>query len=340
MQSMVELEVLNENTITYVYDVWAAGHAADNGVYTWLKAEKTQDLIIKEERILINFCAFLILQHLIPGLKAHVFYEFVLAVDGRCGFPDVDYGPVLRARGANFRRWGRVADFAIDYYSDFEELDDGEDLKAQMQWFQLLTQEGKSDKEILEDAWMGVGNMWVFSHPGIFPIADAAKLAEERLRTQGPTIDESCRSHFEVLATNPLLTLPTELMEIILCYLPPKSMLSLICTSRTAYGRFHPRLDELAYIWIREERPWYLPVGPIDCKEGDTEIVRWRDDWQKEANLGGEESEKSREIPWLAYHFACKRSPNIRSRKRIWRIVLQIKELLALHSVSTLPTVI
>lgn len=340
MQSTAELEVLNENTITYVYDVWASEDAAEHGLYIWLKEEKTQDLIIKEERILINFYAFLILQHLIPGLKAHVFYEFVLAVDGRCGLPDVDYGPVVRARGADFLRWGRVADFDINYNPDFEEFDDREELDVVMQWLQLLTQEGKSDKEILEDAWMGVGNMWVFSHPGIFPIADAAKLAEERLRTQGPTIDECSRSHFEVLATNPLLALPTELMEIILCYLPPKSMLSLISTSRTAYSRFHPRLDKLAYIWIREERPWYLPVGPIDCKEGDTEIVRWRDDWRKEADIGGEESDGNGGIPWLVYHFACKRSPNIRSRERIWKIVLQIKELLALHSVSTLPTVI
>ncbi len=329
---LAEPKILNERTVTYVFGVRPSDDA-EYGIYLGYQGDKEiRYKGVGAERILINFCAFLILQHLIPGLKAHVFYELVI-VPGRKWwdpFPNVDYGPVQLAQETSMQ-WGKIADFDPD--SDIEEdTEDEEDLELQKRWLKLLTQNNKSDKEIIEDAWMGKGNMWVFKHPGVFPIAEVARLAGARPPIRLSAFDGGSAGRFEVLKTVPLLTLPPELMETIIGYLPPESMLCFISTSRAIHARFCTRLNRLTYIWIRRERPWYLPVGPIECEEGNTEIVRWRDDWQKaNGRDGGEE-----EIPWFEYHLACKKSPNVRSRERIWKIILQIKEILAASSLSTI----
>ncbi len=332
---LAEPEVLDETTITYVFGVRPTDDEMEEGVYYGFREDELKVYNgTGVERILVNFCGFLILQHLIPGLKAHVLYELVNAA-GRGIWPvvrgplsNVDYGPIRRTWDI-FIQWARMAD-----------LDNGtgciNDLELERQWLRLLTQEDKSDEEILEEAWMGKGNMWIFKHPGIFPVAEAVGLVEKRPRSLQGNFDGN---RFGVLNTSPLLALPIELMEAVVYYLPPEDVLHFIFTTKAIYHRFHPHLDRLTYVWIEQERPWYMPVGPIPCSEGDVELNRWEDAWaERLTNSSGGEEEEEEETPWFAYHLACKRSPNMKSRERIWKVVLQSKELLAYTSlVSPLP---
>ncbi len=324
-------DVLGERAITCVEDVWPT-NSSEFGIYYGAQGDEGISFNgVGWKRTLINFDAFLILQHLIPGLKAHKLHEFVVASGEDCchPLPHVDYGP-LQWTGIGID-WREIADFGSDSDADDDDAQ-LDDFKLEKQWLELLTQDGKSDEEILKDAWMGRGNMWVFKHPGIFPIAEAAKLAEIRptrvqIATPGGNHTDS---DVEALKSTPLLTLPPELIKNVLDYLSPESVVQFISATRTIYNHFYPHIDKLTYNWIRQERSWYLPVGPIQCKEGDIEVLRWRGAWQKETGLvlGGERPVQEEGIPWFAYHLACQRSPNMRSRERIWKIGLEIKKLL------------
>jgi len=282
---------------------------------------------VGEGRIVVHFCAFLILQHLIPGLKAYVFYKLVVSLGGSSSgvLRNVNYGPVGWTQHQEVE-WRWIA----NHYSGFDDDPEIKDMcpGGREWWLKLLTQEDKSDEEILDDAWMGCGNMWVFKHPGVFPIADAVRLAESCPRIAFTTLYTDNEGRSKVPKATPLLTLPPELMAIVFVYLSPTNMLRFISATKVLYGRYRTQLDRFTCIWIRQERPWYLPVGPIECKEGDTEIVRWRDDWEELTTRSGRGSE-DKEIPWFAYYLACQRSPNMWSRERIWDIVLKIKENLA-----------
>lgn len=313
---------MDEKTITYVFGVRPYG---GRGSRVFCKGQGDEEMWyedIGEGRIVVHFCAFLILQHLIPGLKVHTFYNLVMALGGKWSgvLRSVHYGPVGYTQEREVE-WSMIADF-----NRFDvDIEGSESLGGREWWLELLRQEDQSDEENLQDAWMGCGNMWVFKHPGIFPIAEAVKLAGNRPQVVFTTI---CTDSTDRFKATPLLALPQELMEIVFGYFKsPRNALSLISTTKVLYERYRAHLDKFTFLWIRQQRPWYLPVGPIECEEGDTEIVRWRDDWDKLASEGSLGSE--REKPWFAYYLACERSPNMRSRDRIWDIVLQIKRNLA-----------
>ncbi len=278
-------------------------------------------------RIVVHFCAFLILQHLIPGLEAHTFYMLVMGLDGRENgvLRDVDYGPVGDIHESEVE-WRMVADiYFFDGDLETSNLEPGE----RDWWLKLLTQEDKTDEEILEDAWMGWGNMWVFKHPGLFPIAEAIRLADEWKGISSVTLFAGNTGRPKVPEATSFLAFPPELMEVVFGYLSPRDVLASISTATALYRRFRTSLDRLTHSWIRRQRPWYLPDGPIPCEAGDTEMVRWKKGWGELGDLEGGVPLNEREIPWFVYYLACKGSLNIRSRKRIWNVVLQIKELLA-----------
>jgi hypothetical protein len=71
-------------------------------------------------------------------------------------------------------------------------------------------------------------------------------------------------------------------------------------------------LEKDAYAWIGREN---LGINLSDCEDGDEEIMDRNVEHSKEIDL-----------PWVAYHLACKISPNKRSREDF---VLQIRVLLA-----------
>ena len=104
--------------------------------------------------VLIMYTAYLIMKQAAPRLTPHIIYQLVLHPGLGTIVEDIDYGPVKGIHLENYCNWTRTAD--ADYGSDQDQLD---------YWHRLLTQEGKTDEEILHDAWRGPGNMWVFVRP-------------------------------------------------------------------------------------------------------------------------------------------------------------------------------
>jgi hypothetical protein len=315
---------INEVTVKFVFDVYPCPYGSRDGTY----AQGVGDTEIYYEGIgkesfLINFCAFLIMLHLIPEVKAHMIYQLILDAGGKhpwTSFPrGVDYGPVWRTIRQEVD-WCRIGEI------DYGQADpDGEnnDFEGQKWWLTLLTQEGKTDEEILKDAWMGKGNLWVYKHPGMFPIQEAVELDE---CLPGPVVIAESDLQSKVTEDSfKLLCLPTELMRIIFGYLRPEEVLHLISATRILYQLFRGALNEISYEWMKQERPWYFPVGPVDCEGGEEEIVRWM---EKKEFIDIYTRTSSKMPPWFAYHLACRRSANMRNRERIWRNVLKIRGVL------------
>ncbi|KAF5359564.1 hypothetical protein D9756_003321 [Leucocoprinus leucothites] len=317
------VEDLDKEEVAYLFNVYPSSEGPEMGIYN---QHQPNGEIIEFTGVgrsfgsyLITFCSFLILQHLTPGLEARTFCKLALKANGGFDvFPEgVDYGPVSRTIMQDVM-WADIAEI-----HDNDSDEDGDyDNYRERRWLKLLTEKGKTDEEILKEAWMGKGNMWIFKHPGIFPIEEAVKLNE---RSPPPANLSNTSSPLE--ASSKILGFPTELIEMILGHLLPEDALRFMGSTRRLYRSFRAGLDRYTYTWIKQERPWYLPVGPIDCQDGDEEVVRWQQGWK---DLMGDDIQTSEggDLPWLAYHFACKRSPNMRSRERIWGIVLQIKVLL------------
>ncbi|KAJ3563301.1 hypothetical protein NP233_g9024 [Leucocoprinus birnbaumii] len=223
--------LLSKENVTYFYNVRPFDEESNPGIYLQHRQDLRTTRFTGVGRTfgsyLITSCSFLILQHLIPKLEAHTFCKLAVTAGGGLMepvFPGVDYGSVLRtiAMEAN---WRKVGDMGGD-----EERD-----KEQEWWLKLLTQEGKTDQEILKDAWMGKGNMWVFKHPGIFPIEEAATLHKS---FPPPLPIERPSAHTE---DSVILSFPVELLEVILGYLPPEDVLHLMTTARELYYQFYSR---------------------------------------------------------------------------------------------------
>jgi len=107
--------------------------------------------------VIIMYTTYLIVKQASPRLKPHMICHLVFypkpsytygVIDG------IDYGPVVGTQ-EQYTRW-----LGISGVRDYgEQVDD---------WQRMLTQEGKTDEEILHDAWRGRGNMWVFVRPDRF----------------------------------------------------------------------------------------------------------------------------------------------------------------------------
>lgn len=185
-----------------VYGVYCKGQGDDQVYY--------ED--IGSGRIVVHFCAFLILQHLIPGLEAHIFYKLVMKLDGRRAgiLRGVDYGPI-GATQKHRVEWRMIAgNHFFDDDPETRNLNPGE----REWWLKLSTQESKLDDEILKDAWMGRGNMWVIKHPGIFLIAEAVRLAEACPGIPSTTLSAGNIGRLKVPEATSFLTFPTELIEL------------------------------------------------------------------------------------------------------------------------------
>jgi len=108
--------------------------------------------------VIIMYTAYLIVKQASPTLKPHMMYHLVFypnrsyngAIDG------INYGPVVGIQ-EQYANWLGIS--GVRNYD--EQVND---------WQRMLTQEGKTDEEILYDAWRGRGNMWVFVRPDKFVV--------------------------------------------------------------------------------------------------------------------------------------------------------------------------
>lgn len=105
--------------------------------------------------LLITYAAFLILKQAAPTLRPYMICSMAMEDGYTQGMiKGVDYGPVNNIHD-QFASWARIAN--SDMHASWR--DSGKF------WRNLLTQEDKSDEDILQEAWRGQGNMWVFVRP-------------------------------------------------------------------------------------------------------------------------------------------------------------------------------
>jgi hypothetical protein len=126
--------------------------------------------------VIIMYTAYLIMKQASPRLTPHIIYQLVLHPGfGTTLIEGIDYGPVKGIHLELYANWSRISDVSYDY--DEEQLD---------YWHRMLTQKGKTDEEILHDAWRGPGNMWVFVRPDRFVLVTFTSAHPPTLALQVP----------------------------------------------------------------------------------------------------------------------------------------------------------
>ncbi|KAF8810561.1 hypothetical protein BYT27DRAFT_7161601 [Phlegmacium glaucopus] len=258
---------------------------------------------------IIMYTAYLILKQASPRLKPHMIYQLAFhpkkLYDGL--IDDIDYGPVAGIHG-------RHADWLG--LSGIRNVDD--QIKD---WRLMLTQKGKTEEEILYDAWRGRGNMWVFVRPDRFPIAET--LAASPLLVVSGHSSVGMNPH----RSSAFDALPLDILILICQWLPVKYTHMVLCTNRGLRSQILPHANMIAYQQIITCERHLLPAGPFelrDRKHGREEVDWWDAEWSK----GGICKEEFHvKIPWFLYCRECSKSLSIWNRWRIWDIAQQLERL-------------
>jgi hypothetical protein len=147
LPAAMETEQFN---ITEVFDVFPEGEPDDGD----FRNKDHAFNMYSHSAVLIMYTAYLIMKQASPRLTPHIIYQLVLHPGLGTIVEGIDYGQVKGIHLEDYCNWTRTSD--ADYGTDKDQLD---------YWRRMLTQKGKTDEEILHDAWRGPGNMWVFVRP-------------------------------------------------------------------------------------------------------------------------------------------------------------------------------
>jgi len=305
--------VYAESTITEVFNVYPG----DNPEYGDYSEEGGESFLVLPygNSLIVTYASYLILKQAAPEVKPHILYA--LAYRGSHytmgDVAGIDYGPVGRVFD-QYAHWPAICDYNERGFENPIQF-----------WRWLLTQEGRTNEEILHDAWKGPGNMWVFVRPDRFPITEtlAAKLipsfpyvvnTEPTIQNAGPTLG----------------SLPPDIVLATCEFLPIRSIYALITTCKRFRSIILPHVNPISRRRLVEEEPWYLPAGPFklnptttSCKgmHGREEVEWWAAQW----TVGGISPEDMDDrIPWFVYRKECSKSMSMWNRKRIWEISKQL----------------
>jgi hypothetical protein len=111
--------------------------------------------------------------------------------------------------------------------------------------------------------------------------------------------------------------LPADVVCAVSERLPVPSILHLLSTSKHIRELLRSRVNNLISTSIQKHAPHLLPYR-VEGAYGSTE-VEWWDAKVQEAQGQG------KPFPWLSYVRACKSSPSMRNRERIWGICKQLE---------------
>ncbi|KAF8806784.1 hypothetical protein BYT27DRAFT_7190451 [Phlegmacium glaucopus] len=302
-------EEIMESNIMEVFDVYPGDDPSSGEFQT---ADYIFNLSCGSTRI-ITYTAYLILKQASPRLKPHIIYQLAFypkrSYDGF--IYDIDYGPVAGVHEGN-SHWMGISDVRDD--CDREE-----------DWKRTLTQEGKTEEEILYEAWRGRGNMWVFVRPDRFPIAETL-VANPLLVVSGQS--SAWMNPHRSLTFD---ALPLDILLLICQWLPVKSTHMLLCTNRGLRSQILPHANMIAYQQIVTFERHLLPAGPFELqnKERGREEVDWWDaEWSKS---GIPKEELKFKVPWFLYRRECSKSLSMWNRRRIWSVARQMERLAIDH---------
>ncbi|KAF9017087.1 hypothetical protein BDZ89DRAFT_1214768 [Hymenopellis radicata] len=165
-------------------------------------------------------------------------------------------------------------------------------------WLKLLSAEGKSEDEIIRDAWFGKGRLYHFARADDFPKSEPF-------------------ASFPAGQSDTLFSkLPFDVLDY-LCdaYLSIGEASSLLCLNRSLRAALLPFMNTFAQNAIARRHPYWLPIV-APCLRGDEEQLHWEQMWE---GLGGE-------VPWGPYARECGKSPDMRNRQRIWGMADRFKD--------------
>ncbi|KAF9022158.1 hypothetical protein BDZ89DRAFT_1163394 [Hymenopellis radicata] len=240
--------------------------------------------------------AYRILIGRFPELKPYMIYAMLASPLGWC--IDEEYSFIAD----QYAFWWLVADV------DENELENPEDDgyldlgRWEYFWLQLLCAEGRSEDEIIREAWFGQGRLYHFARADLFPKSEPL-------------------ASFPAGQSDTLFSkLPFDVLDYLcVSYLSIREACSLLCLNRSLRAALLPFVNFFAQKAIARRHPYWLPIV-ASCLRGDEEQLRWEQMWE---GLGGE-------IPWAPYARECTKSPGMRNRQRIWwmaeRFRNQVKE--------------
>lgn len=277
---------------------------ATNGTFTSTATGLRYDTYRDPWLIFVNASALRILSLAAPALTPQRLWAMQMESYSVRGVPGVNYGPIYQ--GGSFLQLHRIED---DCRFD--------------QWvadFLLSSAEPtEHDRRVL---MMGPGNMWVFVRPDRFPVTEAfALLCASPLpllaRARPPFFADGRDTPASQHPT--LETLPVDVLLLTCSHLSLSSMTKLCSASHTLLAALSPFLDSIARRHMAQREPWYLP--PPDGQERawfheQCKIARSSDVRVVDNSIS--------EFPWFWYARACRESPSMRNRKRIWGIARQL----------------
>ncbi|KAJ7612671.1 hypothetical protein FB45DRAFT_939528 [Roridomyces roridus] len=254
--------------------------------------DPAREYVLEEEFGVVTHCSLVIFRHRFPDYSASVVSQIV----GH-GSPGMYHGAVARTQ-EQWVEWLNVTDRVFE--------DEGE--SAEEWWLRFLTRSDRTPEEIIHEAWMGPGNMWMFVRPDRFPISEALALpALQQFAVSTPS---------ETSKGSPsLLDLPLDIIQELCAHLPLPSLLSLPQINKSLRALVLPHLDAFVRRSIEWHHRYLLPETPSSAYRSNEENEWWTKQWVE----GGKVDVNS--IPWTAFARACATSRSMRSRKRIWDIV-------------------
>ncbi|KAF8664213.1 hypothetical protein AX16_000776 [Volvariella volvacea WC 439] len=280
----------NEGDAVVIFDV-TPGENPDLGDYVSATTPQSR-YTVQNGVYLMTFTSYQILRHVCPQLEPHHLYR-LFSRDGPPWYRDngtvygVDYGPLRRVHMNRYAYWPALAEIP-------DELEDEEP----RWWDEFLSRAGKTDDELVEEAWMGPGNLWAMVRPDRFPIAETLSMGP--LMDCGGSMDEDDTDPIQHPAT--FNSLPFDILELIADLLPIESLSTLISISTHSRAVLLPYIHSIAYLKLLEE-PWLFPVPNLPGRSRTEswpkeETEYWVAEWLK-----GDVDERDivGDAPWLNY---------------------------------------
>ncbi|KAJ3547823.1 hypothetical protein NMY22_g1508 [Coprinellus aureogranulatus] len=287
---------------------------------------------------LVTFSAYCILKTVAPEIEPSTLYRLFtdqgIERESLLGYPrSLEYGPIVDS-------W--------DQYANWTEVCDSDE--TDVWWVHLLCCSKSTDGEILEQAWNGRGNLWVYVRPdrSVLPVTQYIEgLVSERCdpnrfpiakAVASPSLSRfplsSSRAVRATTHRRPLLEqLPMELFLLVCQQLPIKALLNVLALNKQIRETLLPHIDEVAYSAMATLAPWYFPSKPIETPHGSRtreDLDWWEAEWSSEAGLAPADIRQS--APWMKYWIQCTQDSSMRNRKRIWRVAEGIRELASVMS--------
>lgn len=253
----------------------------------------------------VNATALRILSLAAPALTPQRLWTMQMKSYSVRGMPGVDYGPI--SHGGAFLQLHRVDDDCRldEWVADFL-------LKS--------VEPTEHDKHLL---MMDAGNMWVFVRPDDFPVVHAFALMRASslplLACAYPVPPPSATDDSTILTYQPptLEALPLDVLLLITSHLSLPSMVKLCSASHTLLNVLFPFLDSLARRCMAQSEPWYLPPHGKERTSFHEQYKIARGPDTRDDDIAA--------FPWFWYARACRCSPSMRNRKRIWGIAEQLQ---------------